>query len=63
MLLVWADKFHESMALGSPDAAASCGADSARLQWLQGKGKRIYIVVFKERGLESTMASMNHPLK
>ncbi|CAN6308708.1 unnamed protein product [Urochloa humidicola] len=54
-LLARADKFHDSMDLGSPDAAAAvaaCGADAAGLQWAQGKAgeDRVHIVVSEERG-------------
>jgi serine/threonine protein phosphatase PrpC len=57
-LLARADKFQDSMDLGSPDAAAAaavdaaCGADSAGLQWAQGKAgeDRVHIVVSEERG-------------
>ena len=40
------------MDLGSLDAAASCGTNSAGLQWLLGNaGKdRVHIVVLKEGG-------------
>lgn len=50
-LLARADKFQDSMDLGSPDAAA-CGSDSAGLQWAQGKAgeDRVHIVVSEERG-------------
>ena len=54
-LLARVDKFQDSMDLGSPDAAAAvaaCGADSAGLQWAQGKAgeDRVHIVVSEERG-------------
>ncbi|RLN40309.1 hypothetical protein C2845_PM01G24470 [Panicum miliaceum] len=54
-LLARADKFQDSMDLGSPDAAAAvaaCGVDSAGLQWAQGKAgeDRVHIVVSEERG-------------
>ncbi|KAJ1292953.1 hypothetical protein BS78_01G030500 [Paspalum vaginatum] len=55
-----AERFQDSMDLGSPDGAAaavaaSCGgggADSAGLQWAQGKAgeDRVHIVVSEERG-------------
>jgi hypothetical protein len=46
-----ADKFQDSMDLGPPDAAAAaCGADSAGLQWAQGKAgeDRVHIVVSED---------------
>ncbi|KAK3148918.1 hypothetical protein QOZ80_3AG0210440 [Eleusine coracana subsp. coracana] len=54
-LLARADKFQDSMDLGSPDAAAAvaaCGGDPAGLQWAQGKAgeDRVHIVVSEERG-------------
>lgn len=54
-LLARAEKFQDSMDLGSPDAAAAaaaCGAGSAGLQWAQGKAgeDRVHIVVSEERG-------------
>jgi hypothetical protein len=52
-LLARADKFQDSMDLGSAAAAAAaCGAGSAGLQWAQGKAgeDRVHIVVSEERG-------------
>ncbi|CAM0149214.1 unnamed protein product [Urochloa decumbens] len=54
-LLARADKFQDSMDLGSPDAAAAvaaCGASAAGLQWAQGKAgeDRVHVVVSEERG-------------
>ncbi|GJN22850.1 hypothetical protein PR202_gb10450 [Eleusine coracana subsp. coracana] len=54
-LLARADKFQDSMDLGSPDAAAAvaaCGGDPAGLQWAQGKAgeDRVHVVVSEERG-------------
>ncbi|XP_062214142.1 protein phosphatase 2C 35-like [Phragmites australis] len=52
-LLARADKFQNSMDLGSTAAAvAACGADSGGLQWAQGKAgeDRVHIVVSEERG-------------
>nr|CAB3492677.1 unnamed protein product [Digitaria exilis] len=55
VLLARAEKFQDSMDLGLPDAAAAvaaCGADSAGLQWAQGKAgeDRVHLVVSEERG-------------
>ncbi|WVZ61073.1 hypothetical protein U9M48_011000 [Paspalum notatum var. saurae] len=61
-LLARAERFQDSMDLGSPDGAAAAaaaaaagacgGADSAGLQWAQGKAgeDRVHIVVSEERG-------------
>ncbi|CAD6215226.1 unnamed protein product [Miscanthus lutarioriparius] len=55
-LLARAEKLHDSLDLGSPDAAAAVaacnGAGSAGLQWAQGKAgeDRVHIVVSEERG-------------
>jgi len=52
-LLARADKFQDSMDLGSPDAAAACGADAAGLQLAQDfLVSHLYAAVHRElRGL------------